>query len=130
MSFGMHLFHKGRITLEQLLAALKQQQRLTTPLYLLAVDHGFLSVEQVVLLLDDADHQFDLSFAELANQLALLTGQEVETLFELQRRSRPRLGVVLVRQGVLTLHEAQHELQLYLSSTAPDTSASDPPIPT
>jgi CheY-specific phosphatase CheX len=122
--FGQYLLQKGRITAEQLLAAVNLQGRVNVMLGTIAVDRGYLTatdVQRINLLQRSRDERF----GELAIELGLLTESQLQELLASQKQDRLFLGEALVQQGYLTAEEMCQELESFIASqaqTGPTTS--------
>lgn len=102
MRFGEYLVAEGRLNDEQLSRALTEQRRRQIPLGLLAIHSGALEAPQVHRVLrTQTNRRVWRRFGEVAQDLSLLDRPRVEQLLRQQAKSRPRLGEVLVDQGVL-----------------------------
>jgi len=115
--FGQFLLERGRITSQQLLAALELQKSISRPIGTLALERGWLSAAQIKDILDRQKHK-TLRFGELAVQLGYLTQAQVDELLQLQETShRVRLGEALVLKGFITLESLERELKEYNKET-------------
>lgn len=111
--FGQYLLERGRITSEQLVAALEQQKSVQTPIGMLALERSLLTVEQIKQILVE-QKKTGLRFGEQAVALGMLTQPQVDELLQDQEVShRVRLGEVLVARGYLTLEVMEKELKEY-----------------
>src|SRR3972149_421897 len=101
--FGQYLLEKGRITSEQLVAALEQQKTVQAAIGILALESGLLTAEQIKQILTE-QRKTGLRFGEQAVVMGSLTQTQVDELLQEQEVShRVRLGEVLVSKGYLTL---------------------------
>jgi CheY-specific phosphatase CheX len=125
--FGQYLLEKGRITSEQLAAALEQQKTVQAAVGTLALEKGLLTAEQIKQILAE-QRKTGLRFGEQAVARGSLTQTQVDELLREQEVShRVRLGEVLVSKGYLTLEMLEKELKEYkkeeekISSEVSDT---------
>jgi len=111
--FGQYLLEKGRITSEQLVAALEQQKTVQAAIGILALESGLLTAEQIKQILTE-QRKTGLRFGEQAVVMGSLTKTQVDELLQEQEVShRVRLGEVLVSKGYLTLEMLEKELKEY-----------------
>jgi len=115
--FGQFLLERGRITSQQLLAALELQKSIPMPIGILALERGWLSATQITDILDQQKRKTS-RFEELAVQLGYLTQAQVDELLQIQETShRVRLGEALVLKGFITLESLERELKEYNKET-------------
>ena len=125
--FGQYLLEKGRITSEQLAAALEQQKTVQAAIGTLALERGLLTADEIKQILNQ-QRKTGLRFGEQAVARGSLTQTQVDELLREQEVShRVRLGEVLVSKGYLTLEMLEKELKEYkkeeekISSEVSDT---------
>lgn len=104
---------------DQVGLALAEQRRRQIPLGLLAMHSGLLTSAEVHRVLRAQTHRRAWKrFGEVATEMGLLDSPASETLLDRQRRTRPRLGAILVEQGAVepdelsTLVERHHGIAL------------------
>ena len=115
--FGQFLLERGRITSQQLLAALELQKSIPMPIGILALERGWLSATQITEILDQQKRKTS-RFEELAVQLGYLTQAQVDELLQIQETShRVRLGEALLLKGFITLESLDRELKEYNKET-------------
>jgi CheY-specific phosphatase CheX len=115
--FGQFLLERGRITSQQLLAALELQKSIPMPIGILALERGWLSATQITDILDQQKRKTS-RFEELAVQLGYLTQAQIDELLQIQETShRVRLGEALVLKGFITLESLDRELKEYNKET-------------
>ena len=115
--FGQFLLERGRITSQQLLAALEFQKSISMPIGTLALERGWLSAMQIKDIIEQQRRK-TLRFEELAVQLGYLTQAQVDELLQLQETShRVRLGEALALKGFITLESLERELKEYSKET-------------
>jgi hypothetical protein len=113
MKFCLYLKNKRVITAEQLVAALEVQHAKLTPIGQLAMEEGVLSARNVFKVLrcqSDLPHE---RFGEVAVELGLINGDQLDRLLALQAGRKPPLLDILIRQGALTPAGADEELAAY-----------------
>ncbi|MDH3442996.1 MAG: chemotaxis protein CheX [Deltaproteobacteria bacterium] len=111
--FGHYLLEKGRITSQQLLAALEGQKSVTSPIGTLALERGWVTAEQIRRILE-LQKKTNYRFGEQAVLLGIMTQDQVSELLEEQDLShRVLLGEVLVAKGYLTLEALEKEFKEY-----------------
>ena len=115
--FGQFLLERGRITSQQLLAALELQKSIPMPIGILALERGWLSATQITDILEKQKRKVS-RFEELAVQLGYLTQAQIDELLQIQETShRVRLGEALVLKGFITLESLDRELKEYNKET-------------
>jgi len=115
--FGQFLLERGRITSQQLLAALELQKSIPMPIGILALERGWLSATQITDILDQQKRKTS-RFEDLAVQLGYLTQAQIDELLQIQETShRVRLGEALVLKGFITLESLDRELKEYNKET-------------
>lgn len=103
MRFGEFLIAEGRVNGDQIGLSLAEQKRRQIPIGLLAMHSGLLNSAEVHRVLRAQSHRRSWRrFGDVAQEMGLLTGGEVRTLLARQRRTRPRLGQILVEQGAIS----------------------------
>ncbi len=103
MRFGEFLIAEGRVSGDQIGLSLAEQKRRQIPMGLLAMHSGLLSSAEVHRILRAQSHRRSWRrFGDVAGEMGLLTGTEVQGLLARQRRTRPRLGQILVEQGAIS----------------------------
>lgn len=118
MTFGRYLLNRKLVTTDQLLDALKRQQRETPLMGEVAEEVGLITNEQHLYILDSMASEPGLTFAEAARDLAMLTRSEIEWLTARQQSGRPKLGALLVRDGVVTDQAIEDALRGYTRRAA------------
>jgi CheY-specific phosphatase CheX len=115
--FGQFLLERGRITSQQLLAALEFQKTISMPIGTLALERGWLNAAQIKDILEQQKRKA-LHFGELAVQSNYLTQAQVDELLQIQDIShRIRLGEALVLKGFITVESLDRELKEYNQET-------------
>ena len=105
--FGQFLLERGLITKDMLLDAMTYQKDIHAPLFALAVEHDYLTRDQLKLL-DQANVKSDRPFLEIALKERMLTLSQVDALRRIQSEKWVFFGEALVERGHLTparLHE-------------------------
>jgi len=116
--FGQYLLEKGRITSEQLVAALEQQKTVQATIGTLALERGLLTAEQIKQILSQ-QRKTGLRFGEQAVAMGSLTQAQVDEILQEQQAShRVLLGEVLVMKGYLTLEMLEKEFKEYKKADA------------
>lgn len=110
MEFGLHLYRKGVITAEELVAALEVQLNNRVRIGQLALEEGILSARDIFDVLHAQRGSPKERFGELAIEMGRMTREDLMQLLKLQSDRRPPLGDILVWQGVLTKQQAEAEL--------------------
>jgi CheY-specific phosphatase CheX len=120
--FGQFLLERGRLTRDQLLAAVELQKTVNVKLGTLAIDRGYMKVEDVERV-NRVQRTVDKKFGELAVEQGLLSPAQVEELLAQQKQDRLMLGEALVQKGVLTLSDLSAELAVFKKDQegVPDT---------
>ena len=120
--FGQFLLERGRITSQQLLAALEHQKSLLMPTAILALERGWLSPAQIKDINEQLKYKSS-RFEELAVQLGYLNQPQIDELLQLDETThRVRLGEALVLKGFVTLETLDRELKEYNKETEKFTS--------
>jgi hypothetical protein len=101
MWLALVLIQKGLVTVDEMLAAVKQQQMSRPPLGRLAMLQGKLKMSQVFQVLSE---QVDTSksFGQLAIELGLMDQATLAQLLLLQSEQERPLGDILVEMGLLS----------------------------
>lgn len=110
--FGQWLVSRGRITADQLLAALDIQLETNKDLAAFALQANILTNEQV----DDIRHEereTNGRFEEIAIERGLLSPEQVERLAERQRGQRMFVGEIIAEQGFMVYRDVMTELDLF-----------------
>jgi len=116
--FGQFLLEKGVISREVLLDAVQHQKSINLPLCALAVEHGYLTAEQLEAL--DAEHtKSDRKFMEIALQDGMLTYGQLESLSKVRSERWVFFGEALVRRGHLSLVELNTLFEEYRAKQQP-----------
>jgi CheY-specific phosphatase CheX len=111
--FGQYLLEKGRITSEQLVAALEQQKTVQAAIGTLALERGLLTAEQIKQIIDQ-QRKTGQRFGEQAVAMGSLTQSQLDELLQEQEvNHRVLLGEVLVLKGHLTLEMLEKEFKEY-----------------
>jgi len=111
--FGQYLLERGRITSQQLVAALEHQKNINTPIGTLALERGLLTAVQIKQILEQQKRKSG-RFGEVAVAMGLLTQAQVDELLQDQEiNHRVLLGEALVAKGFLTLEALERELKEY-----------------
>jgi len=99
LQFGLFLYYLGIVPFKDLISAITRQRRQRPQMGDIAKRWGWLSdhhIRQIV-----AYRGKPLRFGEKAEQLGLLTPQQVRTLLYYQRTRQQQLGEYFVEQGLL-----------------------------
>jgi CheY-specific phosphatase CheX len=111
--FGQYLLEKGRITSQQLLAALEYQKEITTPVGAMALEQGLLTAEQFKKVLEQ-QRKKNRSFGELACEMGFVSQAQLASLAQKQETShRLRLAEALVCKGYVSPETLEKELKEY-----------------
>jgi hypothetical protein len=114
MRFGEYLVAQGRLNEEQLTRSLAEQKRRQVPFGLLAIHSGAMVPDQVQRVLrTQSSRRVWRRFGDLAVELGLLDAESMEALLRSQANSRPRLGELLVDQGLIAGRELAHLLDSF-----------------
>ena len=113
--FGGHLVDRGRITNDQLVAALDVQRRSRPLIGRIALTERILSVRQVMRILD-AQVTRAGPFGEVGIELGFLTPDGLENLLGIQRDMTPKIGEILVQMGALTRAQLEEEISVFRAS--------------
>lgn len=115
--FGQYLLEKGRITSQQLLAALECQKAITEPIGTIALERGLLTAEQIKQILQQ-QRKTNQRFGEIAVVLGFLTQAQLDELLDKQDTNhRARLGEALVSKGYITLETLEKELKEFIKES-------------
>ncbi len=101
MRFGDFLLNSGQISQTQLVAVLREQQDRQRSMAQLAVNDELLTMKEVAEIAATLGSDLGSSFEECAVQGGKLLAIDVVFLLEAQRRTRPKLGELLVEMGFL-----------------------------
>ncbi|MBD1399673.1 J domain-containing protein [Pelovirga terrestris] len=111
LQFGLFLYYLGIVPFKELISAITSQRRQRPQMGDIAKRWGWLNdfhIRQII-----AHRGKPLRFGEKAEQLGLLTAQQVRTLLYYQRTRQQQLGEYFVEQGLLdrdTLHDLLGQL--------------------
>ena len=119
---GQFLLRRGEIDEAQLQQAFELMEQLNPPLGARAVAAGF-ATEADCRRVNDEQRRTDLPFGELAMQMGVLNGVELEELLAAQQASRVDLTAALVRLGTLADDRARQLRDEWKSerSTVPES---------
>jgi hypothetical protein len=115
--FGQWLVSRGRITSDQLLAALDMQLETNKDLGAFALQANILTDEQVNDIRRE-ERETNRRFEELAIEKSLLTPEQVERLVERQRGQRRFVGEIIAEQGFMLYRDVMTELDLFRADQA------------
>ncbi len=107
LQFGLFLYYLGIVPFKELISAITCQRRQRPQMGDIAKRWGWLNdyhIRQIV-----AHRGKPLRFGEKAEQLGLLTAQQVRTLLYYQRTRQQQLGEYFIEQGLLE-RDALHDL--------------------
>jgi len=110
MHFGLHLYRKGLITADELVAALEVQTRNLARIGQLALEEGILSARDIFDVLRAQHLAPSGRFGELAIEMGLMTRDELMRLLLIQADRKLPLSEILVRLGVLTSQQVEEEI--------------------
>lgn len=113
MRFGLYLVEEGRITAEQLVAALEAQLSMTPPLGQVALEEGKISVRDlfgVLRVQSDVPHD---RFGDVAVELGLLSRGDLAELLMLQSDRQQSLSQILIEQSVLSSEDMEMTLEAF-----------------
>jgi hypothetical protein len=113
MHFGLHLYRKGTITADELVAALELQEKRPVRLGQLALEEGILSVRDVFDVLRAQHHAPHDRFGELAIEMGRMKRADLARLLMAQADRKVPLSDLLVCQGILSRRQADAELEAY-----------------
>ena len=99
--FGRFLVGKGAVNLKDLMKAVRTAKTIGARIGDLAVEHGFLSRDQVESI-HARQAETNSPFGQLAVAMELLEEDQVADLLEVQRRNRGGIGEALVQLGILS----------------------------
>lgn len=114
MLFGEFLIKRGVATESQILKALDDQKKKRLPIGTVAVTEKFLSIKDVYVILNKQFEDPEKKFGEVAVELGLLTGEELQTILELQFEKNPNVGEILIEHGVLDRDRLFEELNAFV----------------
>lgn len=112
LEFGMFAYYKGKISYQDLIAAVVWQRRQRPAIGALAVRWGWLSEAMVSNIVRQPGA--GQRFGDKATSLGYLSQQQVDILLRRQRGLQQRIGRYFVEQGLLSEGEVEqlaHELQ-------------------
>jgi hypothetical protein len=109
LEFGRFLYHRGRITYQELTAALLWQRRQRPSLGALARHWGWLDQARLDTIL--RDRKPALRIGQRALQLGYLNTTQLQVLLRYQRSLQRKLGQYFVEQGLLTAAEVEKLVQ-------------------
>ncbi|MGN0483303.1 MAG: chemotaxis protein CheX [Lachnospiraceae bacterium] len=112
--FGNYLLHRGAITPEQLMDAMKEESSSHIKLGTLAIHSGYMTASEVENIIIMQTHQ-DKRFGDLAVEQGYLTNDQVRELIETQNPNYLLLGQILIEKGYLTHSEFETLLLDYQS---------------
>lgn len=104
MKFELYLVRSGIISADQLVAALEIQHSKYVPIGQLAIEERLLSARDVFHVLHFQRRMLRprKRFGEIAIEMGLISGDELQRLLFLQMDRKPALIEVLIRQGAMT----------------------------
>lgn len=105
LEFGLFLFHRGKITYQELIAALLWQRRQRPSIGSIAQRWGWLDQAKVERVLQDRGSY--RRFGNRAVNLGFLTPTQVQVLVRYQQSLHRRLGEYFVEQGLLAANELE-----------------------
>ncbi len=105
LEFGRFLYHRGKITYQELTAALLWQRRQRPNLGTIARQWGWLDEERLAAILRDRPPT--LRFGHRALQLGFLNGTQLQVLLRYQRSLQKMLGQYFIEQGLLDAVEVE-----------------------
>ncbi len=111
LQFGLFLYYLGIVSFKDLISAITCQRRQRPQMGDIAKRWGWLNDHHIRQII--AHRGKPLRFGEKAEQLGLLTAQQVRTLLYYQRTRQQQLGEYFVEQGLLdrdTLHDLLGQL--------------------
>jgi hypothetical protein len=111
LQFGLFLYYLGIVPFKELISAITCQRRQRPQIGDIAKRWGWLNDSHIRQII--AHRGKPLRFGEKAEQLGLLTAQQVRTLLYYQRTRQQQLGEYFVEQGLLdrdTLHDLLGQL--------------------
>ncbi|MBF0517395.1 MAG: cyclic nucleotide-binding domain-containing protein [Nitrospirae bacterium] len=114
--FGNYLLKKKLIREEDILNALRYQSTRTPPFIETAVNMGFLDMKQVYEILT-MQAVTDLSFEEIALERECLTSGQIAEIENKREDSRPHIGEILVKSGVISQDVMAAELKMFHETT-------------
>jgi hypothetical protein len=109
LEFGRFLYHRGKITYQELTAALIWQRRQRPSLGALARHWGWLDQARLDTIL--RDRKPALRIGQRALQLGYLNTTQLQVLLRYQRSLQRKLGQYFVEQGLLTAAEVEKLVQ-------------------
>ena len=100
------------------------------PLGRVALKHGIIGMSEVFEVLKlqtdriglPRERRDDLLFGDLAVELGYIGERELENLLQLQRKSRPPIGEILLEMGCLTEAQLEAELIAFTECVTEDVS--------
>lgn len=110
MWFAFDLIDEGRISPRDFVAALRQQLRCRRPIGQLAVEMGWMSMQQVFTVLSK-QAEANQPFGELAIALGFLDRPQLSELIIRQLESVPKLEDILVEHGAISQRDLEHSLE-------------------
>jgi hypothetical protein len=113
MHFGLHLNRVGRITADQLVAALEVQQNTLVPIGQLALEEGILSARDIFDILQAQTAAPNDRFGDLAIEMGLMKRDDLMRLLMIQADRKQPISEILVAQGAITAEEAANELAAF-----------------
>jgi len=105
LEFGLFLFHRGKITYQELIAALLWQRRQRPDIGSIARRWGWLDGARIERVLEDRSP--GRRFGNRAIQLGYLSATQVQVLLRYQQTLQQRLGQYFVEGGVLEAEEVE-----------------------
>lgn len=107
--FGQYLLEKGRVSNQQLLAAVEHHNGKNLRIGAISVNMGFLTDDQVIDVLE-RQRTTDKLFGELAVGLGYLGIGQLQEVLDEQRKSRIFIGEAFVALGILDREQLDNEL--------------------
>ncbi|AMV73307.1 J domain-containing protein [Desulfuromonas carbonis] len=105
LEFGLFLFHRGKITYQELIAALLWQRRQRPDIGSIARRWGWLDAARIERVLQDRSP--GRRFGNRAIQLGYLNPTQVQVLLRYQQTLQQRLGQYFVERGLLETEEVE-----------------------
>ena len=105
LMFGRFLLSRGRITLQQLIDAVRWQRAQRPPVGRIAMNWGILSANQVYEILSDKSPED--RFCDVAVRKGFMTGYQRLAVLGRQREMQKPIGSYFVENGILTREEVE-----------------------
>jgi hypothetical protein len=127
MHFGSFLVKKGVATPEHIIEALDCQMKKQKAVGKIALQYRLLEMKHMFNILN-RQVDTDLKFCDIALALGYLTREQVDFILAIQMAKRPKIGQILVENGVISQQQLEEALDGYEQFKKSVESESKDPI--